>query len=103
LKYEADWPLLEPLHTRLNFSDPPRLDCPYERTIWRILATAAPAHITAKPLSPSNSPDVIDVTDHISVLEFTTNFGKYEKGFKKFGVTPEEFFYILHELNKKNE
>lgn len=69
-----------------------------DKLVWRILCTASLHQVNYMSLE-----DEEDSLDHISVFEFTTNYKKYAKSFRRFRVTAEEFFVVLHEANKKNE
>lgn len=37
------------------------------------------------------------------MLEFTNNYKRYQASFKRFNVTAEEFYFILHQNNQNNE
>lgn len=49
-----------------------------DKIIWRILCTASP-----NPVKLSEQ-DQEDTLDHISVFEFTTNYKRYAKSFRRF-------------------
>ena len=70
-----------------------------DKIIWKILCTAAPIEIQKQLIHD----DVIDTLDHISVLEFTTNYKRYANSFRRFKITGEEFFSVLYQINKRNE
>ena len=80
------------LFDRLDFSKTPAAMTPEDKIIWRILSTAAPTQIR------SEKPDdgIVDTDEYISVLEFTNNYKRYQASFKRFNVTAEEFYFILH-------
>lgn len=86
------------LFDRLDFSKTPAAMTAEDKIIWRILSTAAP-----QTTSEKQDDGIVDTDEYISVLEFTNNYKRYQASFKRFNVTAEEFYFILHQNNKNNE
>ena len=82
------------LADRIDFTQTPTNMTPEDKLIWSILCRAAPTPVVGQEE---------EHLDYLSVADFTRDYKRYAKSFRRFKVTAEEFFFVLHEANKKNE
>lgn len=66
-----------------------------DRQVWKILKTAKP-EVERKLGKKFDIEESSDDDENISHFEFVNNFLKYQSSFKKFKVSAEEVFSILH-------
>jgi hypothetical protein len=91
--YELE--LQDTFYNRVQFDNRPANMTPEDKVVWKILKTAKP-EVERKLGRKIELEESSDDDENISQYEFVNNFLKYQTSFKKFRVSAEEIFNILH-------
>lgn len=91
--YELE--LQDSFYNRVSFDKRPVNMTDEDRRVWKILKTAKP-EVERKLGRTFDLEESSDEDENISHFEFVNNFLKYQASFKKFRVSAEEVFNILH-------